>query len=257
MSRFVKTLTTLALVPAIAAATTASYAAFNDTQKKEIEGIVGSYLQSNPQIIITALQEMQRKQMEEAQKTIQNTQKDAAKYTQALFHTAADPVAGNPKGTVTIAEFYDYQCGHCIEMSPVIKQLISSDPNVRLVLKDLPIRGPVSEFAARASIAANMQGKFNEFHEALMKAPQPLTNEIVLSTAKQTGLDMAKLDKDMNSSAVSNQIQANMKLAQDLKLMGTPAFFIGKTNAAASSSLEYVPGSLPLAQLQMIIKKVS
>lgn len=257
MSRFAKTLATFALVPAIAAMTTASYAAFNDGQKKEIEGIIGSYLQSNPQVIITALQEMQRKQMEEAQKTIQNTQKDAAKFAQALFHASGDPIAGNPNGTVTITEFYDYQCGHCIEMGSVINQLVSSDPNVRIVFKEFPIRGPVSEFASRASLAANMQGKFKEFHETLMKAPQPLTNDIVLSTAKQVGLDMTKLNKDMNSSAVSNQIQATMKLAQDLKLMGTPAFFIGKTNTTPTSSLEYVPGSLPLDQLQMVVKKVS
>ncbi len=123
-------------------------AAFTDAQQKEIQGIVGTYLQSNPQVIITALQSYQQKQMQEAEQTIKNTQKDAPQYVQSLFRNAKDPIAGNPNGTVTIVEFFDYQCSHCVDMAPVLMEAIKTAPNLRIVFKEFPIRGPMSEFAS-------------------------------------------------------------------------------------------------------------
>src|SRR5689334_12549783 len=80
-----------------------------------------------------------------------------AESVNALFHQNSDPVAGNPKGKVTVVEFFDYQCSHCMTMAPVIEAIIKNNPNVRVVFKDFPIRGPVSEFAAKAALAANKQ----------------------------------------------------------------------------------------------------
>jgi protein-disulfide isomerase len=253
MSRFVKTLLTAAL----ALAATASFAAFNDSQKKDIQDVVNNYLQNNPQVIITALQGYQQKQMQEAQTIIKNTQKDAGKFAQALFHGANDPVGGNPKGVVTVVEFFDYQCPHCVDMSPILNDAIKNNPNVRFVFKEFPIRGPMSDYAARAALAANMQGKYMEFHDALMKTQQPYTKEAILEAAKSVGLNLDKLQKDMDGNTVKDQIKANMKLAQDLKLLGTPAFFIGKTDATATSSINYVPGHMDPTQLQDAIKKSS
>lgn len=257
MSRFMKKLALAAIIPAMAVAATASYAAFTDAQQKEIQTIVNTYLQSNPQVIISALQGFQQKQMQEAEKTIKDTQKDASKYVQSLFHAANDPVAGNPKGTVTVAEFFDYQCPHCVDMAPVIKETIKNNGNVRIVFKEFPIRGPMSDYAARAALAANMQGKYMEFHEALMQTKPPFTQESILAVAKSVGLNIEKLQKDMSSSQVNDQISANMKLGQDLKLLGTPAFFIGKTDATTSSPVNYVPGFVDANQMTAIIKQNS
>ncbi len=252
MFRFIKK---LAAAVALACFATASFAAFTDAQQKEIQAIVNTYLQSNPQVIISAIQGFQQKQMQEAEQTIKNTQKDASKFSSALFRTANDPVGGNAKGTVTVVEFFDYQCPHCVDMSPIIGDLIKKDGNVRVVFKEFPIRGPLSEYAARAALAANMQGKYMEFHDALMQTKQPYTQEAILAAAKSVGLSIEKLQKDMNSSAVTDQINANMKLGQDLKLLGTPAFFIGKTDSSNASTVYYIPGHVNLDQLQDIIKK--
>lgn len=235
----------------------AASSTFSSDQQKQIETIVNTYLQNNPQVIIGAIQTFQKNQMQEAENTIKNTQKDAPQFVQALFHNTKDPIAGNPKGGVTIVEFFDYQCSHCVSMTPVLSETVKASPNVRIVFKEFPIRGPVSDFAARAALAANMQGKYVPFHEALMKAKQPLTEEIVLATAKDVGLNIDTLKKDMNGQAVQDQIAANKKLATELKLLGTPAFFIGKTDASAAGSINYIPGEIQMPQLIELIKKNS
>ncbi len=255
MSRFTQTLAAAAI---FAAMTSASFASsFTPAQEKEIQAVVGSYLQSNPQVIISSLQSYQQKQMQEAEQTIKSTQKDASQYVNALFHNAKDPVAGNATAPVTIVEFFDYQCTHCVDMAPVIAEVIKSNPNVRFVFKEFPIRGPLSDFASRAALAANMQGKYIPFHDELMKTKQPYTQEAILAAAKTVGLNLEQLQKDMDSTAVKDQIKATMKLAQDLKLLGTPAFFVGKTNATTTSSVNYVPGQMNMEQLQSLIKKTS
>src|SRR5437016_4513875 len=91
-----------------------------------------------------------------------------AQSVNALFHQAHDPVAGNPNGSVTVAEFFDYQCSHCISMAPVMANIIKDNSDVRIVFKEFPIRGSISEFASRAALAANMQGKYYEFNHAIL-----------------------------------------------------------------------------------------
>lgn len=254
MSRFVKKLALATLIPALSIGS--AFAAFTSAQQTEIQGIVADYLKSNPQVIIASLQEFQKKQMQDAEKTIQGTQKDASKHVQALFHTANDPVAGNPKGAITVVEFFDYQCPHCVDMNPILNDAIKGNSNIRVIFKEFPIRGPVSEFAARAALAANMQGKYVPFHDALMNTKPPLSNEAILAAAKSVGLNIEQLQKDMQSQTVNDQLKANMQLGQDLKLLGTPAFFIGKTDASTTGNLTYIPGHIDLNQLNDIVKKL-
>lgn len=257
MHGLIKKLALAALVPALALTSVTTFAAFSNAQQKEIQSVVADYLKSNPQVIIAALQEFQRKQMQEADKTIKSTQKDAAQYVKALFHAPNDPVAGNPNGSITIVEFFDYQCPHCVDMNPTLKSAIKNNSNLRVIFKEFPIRGPISEFASRAALAANMQNKYMEFHDALMDTKQPYTQESVLAAAKSVGLNIEQLQKDMQSQTVSDQLQANVKLAQDLKLLGTPAFFLGKTDATTSSNIDYIPGQMSLEQINAAIKKAS
>lgn len=251
---------TLSLIAAAALATSAvSYAAdsFTPAQQTQIQNIIAQTLKDKPQIIIDALQNFQQKQYEQAAQTIKNTQQTASKFVNALFNQASDPVAGNASGKITVVEFFDYQCPHCVDMNPTLQDLMKNNSNVRVVFKEFPIRGPLSEFAARAALAANLQGKYMAFHDALMKAPQPYTQDAILTIAKNNGLDVDKLKTDMNSATVTGQIQANMKLGQDLKLLGTPAFFIGKSNAKSSTALLYIPGQMTIEQLNDAISKAN
>ncbi len=172
-----------------------------------------------------------------------------------LFHNTNDPIAGNPKGKITVVEFFDYQCSHCINMAPVMSNIIKDNPNVRVVFKEFPIRGPVSEFASRAALAANKQGKYFTFSHALLTAPQPLTENAILEIAQQSGLNIEKLKKEMDNNQVQEQLKNNIKLAESLQLTGTPAFFIGKTQTKNSKNVTFVLGAMSQSELQDAINK--
>lgn len=140
-------------------------------------------------------------------------------------------------------------------MAPVISDIIKANPDVRIVFKEFPIRGPMSEVAARAALAANKQGKYYEFSHALLSSKDQLSEDNIYQIAKANGLDVDKLKKDMNDPTVKDQLQSNIKLAQDLKLFGTPALFIGKTNATGNGDVNYYPGQANTSQLQDLIDK--
>lgn len=237
-----------------------AFADVTAAQKAQMENVVHDYILKNPDVIVQALQSYQQKQMEDAQKTMEKTQQNASKFANDLFHDANDPVVGNPNGKVTIVEFFDYQCPHCIEMTPVLEKIIQSNPDARIVFKEFPIRGPASEMASKAALAAKMQGKYFEFHKGLMAANKVLTQEDILKIAAAVGLDVNKLKTDMNSAAVQQEIKADYKLAQSLNLLGTPAFFVAKTNVTNSSpatAVVFIPGQVDQSQLESVISKVT
>ncbi|MDA8561947.1 DsbA family protein [Gammaproteobacteria bacterium] len=228
--------------------------------KKEVQSIVKDYLLNNPEIVVESLQAFQQKQSDNTKKSFEKIQKLAPKHADRIFHNTNDPVAGNPNGTITLVEFSDYQCGHCISMTPVIDQLIKQNPNLRVVMKEFPIRGPVSELAAKAAIASKMQNKYKQFHIALMKSSKgQIKEEDIYKVAKSIGLDVNKLKKDMKSKEVTQKIKENYKLAQDLNLMFTPVFFIAKTSIDSNASSEdiiFIPGGVSLEQLNKFINKL-
>lgn len=242
-----------------ATTTSATTATINSSvspaERTKIEEVVKDYLLQKPEVIIQAIQNFQQKQYMQAEETIKQTQKDVGAYTAQLFHQTNDPIAGNPAGKVTIVEFFDYQCPHCADMAPVVAAIIKANPDVRFVFKEFPIRGPASELAARAALAANKQGKYFEFSHALLSAKQPITQELIDQTAKNVGLNVDQLKKDMTDKAIDQQIKDTTKLAQSLKLFGTPAFIIGKTDAKSTDTINYVPGQMDQAQLQGLIDK--
>ena len=172
-----------------------------------------------------------------------------------LFQQAGDPVVGNASSGVTVVEFFDYQCSHCSAMSSIIQNVIKTNPNVRFVFKELPIRGGLSELASRAALAAENQGKYYQLHHALMEASPPLTEEEVFDLAKKLGLNVNQLKSDMNSTSIANKINTNLRLAHSLQLAGTPAFYIGKTNAVSTEEVQFVLGEMTQSELQLAINK--
>lgn len=255
------TSTTAPAAPADAASTPAATTATGNAtnvsaaERSKIESVVHQYLLSKPEVLVEALQILQQRQMEEAKQTVKQTQQVASSFAAPLFHQSTDPVAGNPNGKVTIVEFFDYQCPHCVDMAPVMDAIIKANPNVRVVYKDFPIRGPMSEAAARAALAANLQGKYAALSHALLNSKEPLSKDVILKLAKENGLDVTKLQKDMNSPEIDKQLKATMQLAQDLKLFGTPALFIANTDK--SGTINYVPGQADQGQLQVFIDQAN
>jgi protein-disulfide isomerase len=251
----------IALIISAMTFATASFAAdtnnnISASEREKIETVVHDYLLRKPEVIVEVMQVLQRKQFDQAEQTVKQTKQSASSFAKELFHQANDPVVGNANGKITVVEFFDYQCGHCIEMAPVITEILKSNPDVRVVYKEFPIRGPVSEFASRAALAANKQGKYKEFSHTILTAGKPLTTEFILDSAKNVGLDVNKLKKDMDDKSIKDQVQANIELAKNLKLFGTPAFFVGKSDATNKDNVDYVPGRVDQAQMQAAIDKV-
>jgi protein-disulfide isomerase len=217
----------------------------------QIEKIVHDYLLKNPEVLVEASQVYQDREMAKA-KT--KTQEAVAKNSNALFNSANSPTLGNRNADVTVVEFLDYQCTHCKEMATIVEALLKSDPKLRIVIKELPIFGNESKYAAEASIAAVKQGesKYLVFYKALLLDKGPLNNEKVLEVAKKAGLNVQQLQNDMKNKAVSDQIDSNFKLAQDLGLLGTPAIIIADRYG---KHIEYIPGSVSLANIQSAISK--
>lgn len=244
-------LMSLSLVGGVNAAQTS----FSSKQQTDIESIVKNYLVKNPEILLEVSKSLQQKQQKDMQE-------QAASAIDANGDTLFDhqsPVVGNQKGNVTLVEFFDYQCVHCKRMAPVISKLLKEDSNLRVVYKDFPIFGKGSSFAAKAAIAANMQGKYQALHDALLSKKQRLSPSIVLQAASSIGINTTKLKADMKSKAVEDVLKNNMKLAESLRLMGTPAFVVAYTpngKFAHGNKSFFVPGAASEGALQSLIKEV-
>lgn len=175
----------------------------------------------------------------------------------SLFHPANASLAGNPKGGVTIVEFFDYRCTHCASSGSAVLSTVKSNPNVRVIFVDYPILGESSTLGARAALAAKRQGKYVEFSHALLTSRSGISQASIMKLAESMGLDTAKLKKDMFGSSVSNEISANIRLAHSLNVYSTPAFFIGKTNAKSVNSVNLLYGGMSQSELQDEINHVS
>jgi protein-disulfide isomerase len=144
-----------------------------------------------------------------------------------LFRSPDSPEAGNPKGDVTIVEFSDYNCGYCRRALHDVTKAVEGDKNIRIVFREFPILTPASEVVARLALAARIQGKYWEFHRAVMGAPGQASEASALKEAIKLGLDIDKLKADANSEEIKKQIVENKALAQKLGINGTPFFMIG------------------------------
>jgi protein-disulfide isomerase len=210
-------------------------------QKQEIEQFVRQLLVDNPDIVIGAIREYQRRQDAAAKTAAAQALSDNR---EQLFNSPDSPVAGNPEGNVTLVEFFDYQCGYCKSVVDRVADTVENDKNIRWVFKEFPILGPVSVYAAQAALAARRQGKYQEFHLAMMRLKGRLAEERVLQVAEAVGLDVERLQQDMQDPQVIAEIGRNLDLAEALNVRGTPAFVIGEV---------VVPGAIDAATLRRLI----
>jgi protein-disulfide isomerase len=162
----------------------------------------------------------------EVESPIKQTEQTIAVTAQEIYHSSDDPVLGNPSGKITVVEFFDYNCSYCKRNSVEVAKLIDSDKDVRVVIKEFPILGRGSVFAAKAALASGKQGKYREFHTALNNIRGVKNESSVLRAAQQTGLDINKLKTDMESQAVAETIRRNYSIAESLSINGTPTFVL-------------------------------
>ena len=179
---------------------------FSDAQKAEIGNLVKEYILENPGIIFEAAQKHQEMETQAAnEKAIEKI----AEY-QSVFAKAENVSLGNPKGDITIVEFFDYNCGYCKRALPDLQKVVDKDSNVRVVLQEMPILGPSSLTASQWALAAKKQGKYFEYHAALMEFRGPKEEAQLSKLAKDLGLDVDQMKKDAASQEVSDALQKSI-----------------------------------------------
>jgi protein-disulfide isomerase len=209
-------------------------------QRETIETVLREYLLKNPSIIREASQALQ--QQEEREK--QERAKAGLKTFNAEIYSDQDsPSVGNPKADVTVVVFFDYNCGYCKGTVPELENLVKQDPSLRLIYKEYPILGAQSLIAARAALAASRQGKYVEFHRALM-ASQAIDIAVVKAISVRLGLNYAKLRQDMDDPQLTESLQRNIRLANSLEINGTPAYIVGG---------RLIPGAIDATALAQLV----
>jgi protein-disulfide isomerase len=204
------------------------------TDRATLNSIIEDFIRNNPEIVrdtliaLAAREEAERKQTGFAK----------------VRDDQGDPVMGNANGTITLYEFSDYNCGYCKRVFEPIQQLVRDNPDVRLVIKEFPILSQSSLVAAKAAIAAEMQGKFGDYHIAMMTYRGQITDAVVMRMAAQAGVDIEQLKSDMESPKTMAIIQRTREAAAALEINGTPGLVVGDT---------IVPGAIGLDELVKLI----
>ena len=214
-----------------------------DLSAAEVKQLALEAILENPEIIRQAIDLLR-----------QNEEASAAMQAQALLQSERDrlerdpnaPVLGNLNGDVTIIEFFDYNCPYCKRATAELNTLLAQDTGVRVVLREWPILGEASVYATRASLASRNQGKYGEFHQALMAAKGRLAPANVMAIAQTVGLDTQRLKVDLQAPEIDQHIETSMQLARALNFSGTPAYVIGDAIA---------PGMISADDLQSMVSQ--
>ena len=226
MTFLVRPLAVAATALALTAATPLHAQDINAAQRTEIEKIVREYILKHPEVLQEAMQELEKRQqaaeLEKARGAIKSN-------SDALFNSPRQVTIGNLQGDVTFVEFFDYNCGYCKRALSDMTELMKKDPKLKVVLKEFPVLGQGSVEAAQVAVAVRMQDpkKYLDFHQKLLLGRGQADKARALAAAKEAGLDVARIEKDLKSDEVAKTLEESMKLAEALGLNGTPSYVIG------------------------------
>ena len=201
--------------------------------RAQIEAVVHDYVLAHPEIIPQAIQKLQDQQ----------TGSMVAANRTAITEPVGNAWAGNPKGDVTLVEYFDYDCGYCRASLPMLAELVKDDPGLRIVFREFPVLTPESETAARWSLAAAKAGRFEQFHQALYAAG-PVSDATIAAAAKAAGLDPAKLRLAAADPSAEEEIRKNLAVGRELGMTGTPSWVIGD---------RVISGALPIDRMKQMI----
>jgi protein-disulfide isomerase len=243
-------LTALALACAAAlpaSAESAQSSPFTETEREALHAEIRAYLLENPEILremITLLEEQQNAATAEGDRNL------VTSHLKDIFDDGFSWVGGNPEGDLTLVEFLDYQCGFCRKAQPELAELIDTDGNIRLIVKEMPILGPGSDLAARAAVATLISegpDSYENLHNRLMTLPGQITDISLDKVLTEAGLEPAAIRTAMADPEVDRRIAATRELAGKLAISGTPTFVFDD---------RMVRGYLPLAQMQALVDDI-
>lgn len=242
------------LAPAVVAAAlvlpqAASAQGFNDAQRSEIQKIIKEYLLAHPEVLEEVSAELNKRQaVAEAAKQASAVKK----HSEALFNSPRGVIVGGRDGDVNFVEFFDYNCGYCKRAMIDMMDLMKQDPKVRITLKEFPVLGQASVEAAQVGVAVRMQDssgkKYLDFHQKLLNGRGQVDKARAMAAAKEVGLDMAKLEKDMAGPEVKATLEENFRMAEDMGLNGTPSYVIGQQVVVGAVGLETLKEKIAAAR---------
>lgn len=215
--RLSATLLALILIGSCGAGQPGDAARVDTRDRAAIEAIVREYILAHPEIIPEAINGMQSR---EVTKLLASNRKE-------IETPFAGAVAGNPKGDVTVVEFFDYACPYCRAGHADIKKLIAADKSVRVVYRDFPVLSDASTEAAMASLSAASQNRYTAFHDRMFETAGKVERERTIATVRAAGLNEMRTAKDMSSPALKAEIKRNLDLGRALGLTGTPTYIVG------------------------------
>ncbi len=213
--------------------------ALDDKQKQEIGAFIKEYLVANPEILLEAQKALKAKQ-EQAQ--LEQAKAAIGDNKDAIFQSTHDVTLGNPKGDVTIVEFYDYNCGYCKRALSDMDAILEKDKNVRFVLKELPILGPDSLAAHKVSAAFRLVApeKYGDFHRALLGGEDRATEETAIAVAGRLGVKETDLRAKMVDESNDEAVKEAYTLANTLGITGTPSYVIGNEAVFGAVGVEEI-----------------
>jgi len=217
---------------------------FSPQQSETIKNMIREYLLKNPQALKEAIINLQAYEQKEQQKAAAQALSDNS---ESLYRSPYSFVAGNPDGDVTLIEFFDYNCGFCRRSMDDLMTLIKTDSNLKVIFKEFPILSEGSVFAARAALASMKQGRYMEFHMAMMQIRGSADKNNVLEIAEEVGLDVAKLTEEMKQPYINEEISDAQNTASAIGVNGTPAYVVGD---------RVISGAVGLAELRRQIAEV-
>jgi protein-disulfide isomerase len=191
-------------------------AGIDPAKRAAFEDLVHAYILDHPEILPEAMDRLQAREAADRLKPVRA----------ALETPFPGAVLGNPAGKVTLVEFTDFACTYCRGSVGDIAALIAANPDLKVVLRELPIIAPASDPAARMALAAAAQGKFAAYHAAMFAGPRPDPASIT-AAATRAGLDLAAAQAYARRAEVQTEIEHNLTYARELGINGTPAFAIG------------------------------
>lgn len=210
------------------------------TNKETINEIIEDFIIANPEIMIESLERYSEKKEKENRNVSENIIKE---YYNKKTYTNF-PSVGKKNSNLILTEFIDYNCGYCKKTLSTITTLLKEVTDIKIVFVDYPILSETSELAARAVLAAEKQQKYFDYHSILLKNKKPITQDFLINSARSLNLNLKIFKKDLESEDIKNKIKLNIKLAQSLKIRGTPTFIIGNN---------ILPGAYDYTRLKEII----
>ena len=217
--------------------------AFTPAQRSEIVAILHDALVRDPSILRDAMATVQA----DDQRQQEAAGRAAVARVRDRLVTPADPVAGNPLAATTLVVFYDTRCPYCRQLLPTLAELTRTDPDVRVVFKDLPILGPSSVLESRALMSAQGQGGYFKLQPVLMGNTAPANRDTLRADADRAGLDGGLVVRNMDDPALKVRLDANMALARELNLEGTPMIVAGD---------HLIPGAMDIGDLRRLLADV-